>query len=284
MLRYEIKTSTDGMTNSRAFTAEITSAVMPWTVDKTNKYYFYTFSLCPNTTLTESDVFDLSVYNSSAFSNFFFSNNKLSSAGGVLGGASSSTESFSPSCFIIANTQNAYTTIDLTSFSVRLFDNEAKGQFSGNTFNCGEISSTSSASIVFNNYFGSFVKLCTFGRSFCSNIIEGALVSSSFSNSCTLNYIGKGCSVLTFYYGCNKNIIESSCTGITLESANTNTKIGSACSSITIGTSCDANIFNPNCKSITLSSCKALFFGPRVNWGGSSTRSYTNKEGAQVWT
>ena len=202
VLRYEITATTldDKMiSNSRAFTSQTSRT--GWTIDTSNKYYFYTFSWCPNSTLEDADVYDLSVMDLSSNSKIVFKNNKFFSY-------IETNAQFQPSCFIITKlaSESTITLAQFTTFA--MFDNKLETTCYGNTFNGKYSTSIISTG---NNYIGGWSYSNSFGAGCCSN---------SFGTNCYSNSFGASCCYNSFEAGCCYNSFGARCIYWTVTSSN----------------------------------------------------------------
>ena len=190
MLRYEVTASTKSefsFSVSRIFTDQTSRT--NWTINTSTKNYFYTFSFCANSDL--SNLQDLSVMDGISskvfYGNEFYSIDKTET-------------NFQPSCMIICPSgSNTITLSGLTTFY--LYYNKSLSRFKNNTFNC--LNSTSSAinhsnSFGNNNYsnsFGNINHFNSFGNdnnynSFGNDNIYWKVGNSTSCNGCFIgNYI-----------------------------------------------------------------------------------------------
>ena len=176
MLRYEVTASTDSEFSfnvSRIFTRKTTRA--NWTVDTTNNYYFYTFSFCASSDLT--NLQDLSVMDgisSKAFyGNEFYSIDKTDT-------------NLQPSCMIIC--PSGSNTITLSGLTTNLYNNKSLSGFKNNTFNC--LGSTSDATNKTNS-FGNNCYSNTFGYANDNNLFGDGNYNNSFGDNNNGNLFGK---------------------------------------------------------------------------------------------
>ena len=168
MLRYEVTASTKSefsFSVSRIFTDQTSRT--NWTINTSTKNYFYTFSFCANSDL--SNLQDLSVMDgisSKAFyGNEFYSIDKAET-------------NFQPSCMIICPSgSNTITLSGLTTFY--LYYNKSLSRFKNNTFNC--LNSTSSV-INHSNSFGNNNSYNSFGNINYYNSFGNVNHFNSFGN------------------------------------------------------------------------------------------------------
>ena len=202
VLRYEITATTLGdsmIEYSRAFTNQTSKT--GWTINTSNKYYFYTFSWCPNSTLEDADVYDLSIMDLSANSEIVFRNNKFFSY-------IERNAQFQPSCFIITKLASE-STITLTQFTTfEIYDNKMETGCYGNTFN-GKYSTD----VIYTrkNYFQGYC----FSNSFGANCYF-----NSFGASCDCNSFGADCDSNSFGADCDFNSFGANCDYWTVTSSN----------------------------------------------------------------
>ena len=179
MLRYEVTASTKSeflFDVSRIFTC-MTSRTN-WTINTSTKNYFYTFSFCASSYL--SNLQDLSVMNGIKdkpfYGNEFYSIYKQENT------------NFKPSCMIICPSgSNTITLSGLTTFG--LYNNKSLGSFMSNTFNC--LRSTESV-INYNNSFGNNNYSNSFGNGNYSNSFGNNNNYNSFGNNNCYNSFGNG--------------------------------------------------------------------------------------------
>ena len=176
MLRYEVTASTKSefsFSVSRIFTDQTNRN--NWTINTSTKNYFYTFSFCANSDL--SNLQDLSVMDGikdkAFYGNEFYSIDKRET-------------NFQPSCMIICPSgSNTITLSRLTT--CYLYYNKSLSRFKNNTFNC--LISTSSAA-NHSNSFGNDNYSNSFGNYNASNSFGNDNYSNSFGNDNYSNLFG----------------------------------------------------------------------------------------------
>ena len=275
-IRYEITASTNNEFNFnfKNFTSETSRD--GWTIDTTNLFYFYTFSYCIETTLTQDSILDLSVQD--GLNRCSFGNNKLMHKSGI-----------NLNCFLVINGKSDEIKNKITPAICNINSNELGISSYSNTFNCIHIEymlGPRHEEIFYfvktsDNKFGGGNYCNTFGGYCFNNIFGSENFNNAFGTTCNNNTFGSSNSYNTFNmlfqynsFGNQNtyNSFNSSTFNISFGNCNKNIVADNASNNYSFGNGNSNILLNGNCKYISFGNYN---IGISLN-NGSSSISFGN--------